>query len=75
MSTLMSLVGALIPVPGCGPSCKEGLPDSLGRDAPDVSGSTGTTVVFGPGSTNGVGAPGTSSVLRPASLPPKISQV
>ena len=58
-------------MPSCGPSCKEGLLDTLGRNAPNVSGSAGTTLVSGPGmsfgdGTSGVRVPGISSILRSA---------
>ena len=77
MSTPMALVGALTSLSGCGPSC-EGLLDTSGRDALSVSVSTGATAVSGPGrscgdNTNGVGAMGISSTLRPVSSASKAS--
>ena len=76
----MSMVGASTSLPGCGPSCEEGPLDTLGREAPNVSGSTGMVADFGPGrsyrdGTDGVGAPGISCALKPVSSVSKVSQV
>ena len=77
MSTTMSLVGAPTSLPGCDSSCKEGLLDTLGGDAPQVSGLTGTTAASGPrrscrDGTDDVRALGISSVFKLMSSVSKI---
>ena len=76
----MSLVGVPTSSLSCGPSCKEGLQDTLGGDAPNASGPTRTAVASGPGrycldDTDCAGAPGISSVHRHVSSASKASWV